>query len=104
MDPIFHVALRPDWEAAQADGEYRMSTVGRTLEDEGFIHCSTASQVDMIVSRFYAGTPDVVVLTIDPAKIDAEIRFENLEGGREQFPHIYGPLPVDAVTAAVPRP
>jgi uncharacterized protein (DUF952 family) len=42
---IFHIASRADWTAAKADGEYRISTLGRTLEDEGFIHCSTLAQV-----------------------------------------------------------
>jgi len=44
-----------------------------------------------------------VLLTIDPTKLRAEVRVEAVPGG-ERFPHLYGPLPLDAVThvAAVP--
>ncbi len=42
---IYHIALESDWDAALEAGEYRTSTLGRTLEDEGFLHASTASQV-----------------------------------------------------------
>jgi uncharacterized protein (DUF952 family) len=43
------------------------------------------------------GRGDVLLLVIDPSLVDAEIRTENLEGGGDQFPHIYGQLPIDAV-------
>ena len=99
-EPIFHLALRGDWEAAQAAGEYRVSTRGATLEGVGYLHASTLEQVERIGARFYADVADdVVVLVIDPSRVEAEIRLENLEGGTERFPHLYGPLPLDAVTA-----
>jgi uncharacterized protein (DUF952 family) len=93
---LYHLALAEDWDPAVAD--YRGSTVGRTLDEEGFVHCSTAEQVQVTADRFYSGRTDVVLLTIDPQLVDAEIR---VEGG---FPHVYGPLPTAAVvgTAAVP--
>lgn len=93
---LYHLALDHDWDPA-AD-EYRGSTIGRTLEEEGFVHCSTAEQVQATADRFYAGRSDVVLLTIDPTLVGAEIR---VEGG---FPHLYGPLPTSAVVAAVPVP
>jgi predicted RecB family nuclease len=40
MEHIFHVTRVNDWRAAQAGGSYRVSTRDRTLEEEGFIHCS----------------------------------------------------------------
>lgn len=92
--PLYHLALDHDWDPA-AD-EYRGSTIGRSLEDEGFVHCSTAEQVQATADRFYIGRADVVLLTVDPALVAAEIR---VEGG---FPHVYGPLPRAAVVAAVP--
>lgn len=50
-------------------------------------------------ARFH-GVPDLVLLEIDPARVAAELRWENLEDGSELFPHLYGPLPVDAVISA----
>ena len=46
--------------------------------------------------RRYADAPDLVLLRLDPARIPAEIRYE------DGFPHVYGPIPVAAVTSAEP--
>ena len=37
-------------------------------------------------------------MCIDPNQVVAEIRYENLDIGDNLFPHIYGPLNIDAVT------
>uniref|UniRef100_UPI0009EAAEA4 GNAT family N-acetyltransferase n=1 Tax=Nonomuraea pusilla TaxID=46177 RepID=UPI0009EAAEA4 len=95
---VLHLALRSDWEAARPAGEYRVSTLGRTLEQEGFIHCSRdAAQLRTVHDTFYtAVTEPLVVLHIDTTGLDVRV-----EGG---FPHLYGPLPAGAVTAVHPYP
>jgi glutathione S-transferase len=99
--PIFHLALPDDWAAAFATGEYRMSTRGVTLEAEGFIHCSTREQMEDTANRFYGDLDHLVVLTIDPTLVPSPIVFEPPAPGLEVvFPHIYGPLPVEAVNLA----
>jgi glutathione S-transferase len=98
---IYHLALRDEWAHALGSGVgYRRSTLGRSLDDEGFIHCSFAHQVEQIADLVYCGRGDVVLLVIDPSRLHAEVRVENLEGGEQRFPHIYGPLPVEAVVEA----
>jgi len=98
---IHHLALADDWAAAFATGEYRMSTRGLTIDDVGFIHCSTRDQVESTANLFYADLDQLVLLTIDPAKVGSPIRFEPpTTDSTELFPHIYGPLPVAAVTDA----
>lgn len=98
MASIFHLALLADWNAALEAGEYRISTLGRTLEQEGFIHASRADQWRAVKSRFYAGVPEaLVLLEIDTARLTAELRVEEVAGTGEEFPHIYGPLNLDAV-------
>ncbi|HYW28024.1 MAG TPA: DUF952 domain-containing protein [Terriglobales bacterium] len=99
---IYHIAFDRDWRTAQATGAYRMSTRGRTLEDEGFIHCSSAAQVAAVGSRFYADVPGLVLLTIDPARLRSEVRYEAIPGTEERFPHVYGPLDTDAVVRVEP--
>jgi uncharacterized protein (DUF952 family) len=64
---------------------------------EGFIHCSTPEQVLRVANARFRGREDLVLLLIDSGMIAAEIRYENLEGGNERFPHIYGPLNLEAV-------
>lgn len=99
---LFHVALPEDWEAARVDGRYSISTRGRTLADEGFIHCSFAEQVATTIQRFYADVDEVILLRIDPHRLAAPVVVEDLVGTGEPFPHVYGPIPLDAVIDATP--
>lgn len=97
-EPIYHLALPDEWADAFATGEYRRSTRGMTLDDVGFIHCSTREQIEDTANRFYGDLDQLVVLTIDPALVPSPIVHERPEAGLDVlFPHIYGPLPVSAV-------
>lgn len=102
---IFHIALLPDWEAAAAAGAYRVSTIGRTIHDEGFIHASTPEQVQGTASRFYAGrTEPLVVLVMDTDRLEAggvPVRFDEIAPGVE-FPHLYAEVPVTLVDEVRP--
>lgn len=102
MAELFHLADRTEWLAAAAAGEYRISTRGVTLAEQGFIHCSLRHQLRGVADQYYADAGDLVVLVIDSARIAAPIRYEAPADGAEEYPHIYGPLPADAVTAVVP--
>ena len=98
---IFHLAESSHWVAAQASGTYARSTLGRSLDEEGFIHASTAEQWPAVRRAFYSGvTEPLVLLEIDEARLTAPVVREvgNRETG-ELFPHVYGPINVDAVVA-----
>ena len=69
MERIFHVALAADWATAQEAGDYRISTLGRTLEQEGFIHASRADQWPGVRERFYAGVTEPLVLLVGLAPV-----------------------------------
>lgn len=101
---IFHLALAADWDAAIAAGEYRVSTLGRTLEEEGFIHASAdLAQARGVAARYYRDvTEPLVLLQIEEDLLGCPVRFEVPDGAAEEFPHIYGPVPVSAVTAVTP--
>jgi glutathione S-transferase len=102
MDLLYHIAAAQDWDQAQRDGEYRMSTRGRTLAQEGFIHTSTAAQVLPVANAVYGDDQrDLLLLVLDPARITAEIRYEPVPGWADPFPHLYGPLNSEAVIQAV---
>ena len=102
-DLIYHIATRADWERALPDGEYTRSSVDKTLADEGFIHASQASQVARTANRFYCDVAgDLVLLVIDPGLLSAEVRYEQVPGAELPFPHVYGPLNVDAVVDVRP--
>ncbi|WP_328768720.1 DUF952 domain-containing protein [Streptomyces sp. NBC_00286] len=105
MPELLHITERSLWDAARATGTYEMSTRGRTLQEEGFIHCSTRAQLPRVAAFLYgsySGPDDLVVLVIDPERLGVPVRYEASEAGGEEFPHVYGAIPVAAVTAVEP--
>lgn len=102
MTQLFHITDRASWTAAKQTGEYRMSTRGVTLEQQGFIHCSLRHQLRKVAEYIYGDVDDdLVVLVIDSARLPVPVRYEAPEGDGEAYPHIYGALPVDAVTDVI---
>jgi uncharacterized protein (DUF952 family) len=99
---IYHLTPAAEWRSARAAGAYRVSTLGTTLDEVGFIHCSRAGQVAGVANRFYREQTDLVLLTIDEQRVRPEIRYEAAPGSAEPFPHIHGPLNLDAVVEVVP--
>lgn len=93
MSLIFHITERDAWEQAQAKGNYRPEL----FSEEGFIHCSTAAQVLQVANTRFRGRSNLLLLSIETDRVGPEIRYENLEGGQQLFPHIYGELSGDAV-------
>jgi uncharacterized protein (DUF952 family) len=101
MAELFHITERAVWLEAARSGHYRMSTRGVTLEEQGFIHCSLRDQLRGVAELVYGDADDLVVLVIDSAKVPAQVRYEAPGPGAEEYPHIYGALPTDAVTAVI---
>jgi uncharacterized protein (DUF952 family) len=99
---IYHIAFEIDWALASETGEYRISTRGKTLDEQGFIHASDGHQVAGVANAIYSQDDSLVVLEIDVAKLRPEVRYEGVPDSNELFPHIYGPLNIDAVTAILP--
>jgi len=95
---LFHIAAEAEWQEARTKGEYAADS----LASEGFIHCSEPHQVVPVANTRFRARRDLVLLHIDPEKLRAAVRYENLEGGDELFPHIYGPLNLDAVVDVTP--
>ncbi len=91
---IFHITEQAAWQAAQANHTYRAPS----LETEGFIHCSKKSQVIATANRFYRGESGLVLLQIECDRLTADLRYDEvLDHGT--FPHLYGPLSLEAVVA-----
>ncbi|HKB67631.1 MAG TPA: DUF952 domain-containing protein [Pyrinomonadaceae bacterium] len=96
MAIIFHIARSEAWanrERLAGAGSYRPEM----FPVDGFVHCSTEDQVLKVADIRFRGQKGLVLLCIDTDKVTAEIRYENLEGGQELFPHIYGEINADAV-------
>lgn len=102
---IVHITERSLWETARASGTYEMSTRGRTLQQEGFIHFSTRDQLPRIAAFLYGdyeGPHELVVLVVDPVRLEVPLRYEAMPPNGEEFPHLYGALPVTAVVDVEP--
>ena len=102
---IYHITSHTAWNDAQTAGEY----TAPSLAVEGFIHCSTLPQVLPVASNFYKGQTGLVVLIIDPTLLTSALNWEapseriprpDVPEG-EKFPHVYGPINLNAVTKVV---
>ncbi len=106
--PVWHLADRAHWEEALASGSYERSTRGATLAEVGFVHASYPEQLPGVVAAHYAREAgELVVLEIDVARLGERtpVRVEPgdpADPGSEQYPHLYGPVPVDAVVRTRP--
>jgi uncharacterized protein (DUF952 family)/nucleoside 2-deoxyribosyltransferase len=97
---LFHLAFIEEWRAAQRSGTYTASTRAASLEEIGFIHTSFRRQLLATAQRHYAdvAAADLVLLTIDRRRLSSRLLVETPSGASEAYPHIYGPLNLDAVT------
>lgn len=93
-----HITTADAWADAIATGAYTADS----LASEGFIHCSEEPQLAGVVQKHFAGRTGLLLLHIDLTRLDAEVRYENFEGGTELFPHVYGEIPVSAVVDVTP--
>lgn len=102
-EPIFHLADREAWSLAQLSGHYPWSSRNLTYQQQGFVHCSFAGQVDGVVSRIYPDVPreQLVLVELDPQVLTVPIVVEELGAG-EAYPHLYAPLPLESVRDARP--
>lgn len=93
---LVHLCGAAEWAGAQSSG----ALTPASLHSVGFMHLSTPQQVHLPANRLYRGRTDLVLLQVDPAKLAAPVRWEpGVPSDPEAmlFPHLYGPLPVDAV-------
>ena len=90
---IYKIADTAAWALAQAKGHFDGSA--DDIRD-GFVHLSSAAQTPPTLARHFAGRTDLIVAAIDPTKLGATLKWEKSRGG-DLFPHVYGPLPMEAV-------
>jgi uncharacterized protein (DUF952 family) len=94
MPVIYHVTTAAEWQSAKEAGAYTTPS----LQAEGFIHCSANdAQVAGVVKRYFAGKTNLVKLDIDTAKLSSRFIYEWSPSTADTFPHVYGPINLDAV-------
>ncbi|AIJ20258.1 MULTISPECIES: DUF952 domain-containing protein [Amycolatopsis methanolica group] len=96
---ILHLCAAAEWTGA----DYRAPS----LDTVGFIHCSDPGTVAIPANALYRGRTDLVLLEIDPARLDVPLRWEAGDPPHPDgilFPHVYGPIRAEAVVAVHPFP
>jgi uncharacterized protein (DUF952 family) len=93
---LYKIMPKKEWEQAQSEGAYTGSAVDR---GDGFIHLSAAHQVRETAAKHFAQQENLVLLSIDEDSIGDSLKWEISRGGA-LFPHVYGPLPINAVREA----
>lgn len=91
---IYKILQFDEWRIAREAGTFHGSPVDAK---DGFIHFSTASQLAETAARHFAGRTGLVLLWVDETRLAAPLKWEPSRGG-DLFPHLYGALPVSAVT------
>ncbi len=100
MPILYKICPAALWRDAEREGCFRGSEVD--LRD-GFIHFSTAAQVQDTAAKHFAGADDLLLVSVDPARLGRRLKWEPSRGGA-LFPHLYGPLDLAAVVRVVPLP
>ncbi|WEK35271.1 MAG: DUF952 domain-containing protein [Candidatus Pseudobacter hemicellulosilyticus] len=98
MPIIYHITSAPDWNEQKGSGLYASSS----LKEEGFIHCSQEGQVAGVLDRYFKDRTGLVKLSIDTERLRSQLIYEWSPSIADTFPHIYGPINTDAVTAVDP--
>lgn len=92
-DLIFHIVEKKVWKKIENSGEY----APESLDQEGFIHCSTGSQINETANRIFHGQRHLLLLIIDATRVNAPIKYDDDSDLKEKFPHVYGPLNTSAI-------
>lgn len=101
---FFHVTTEAHWSRDDNDGVYAGSTYGRSLAEVGYVHCSAGhDQLDAVLSAIYTDvTEPLRLLVIDPSRLTSRWRFDAVAGAARPYPHVYGPVNLDAVVDTAP--
>jgi len=99
MKTIIHCMSEAVWNEIQNQEFY----VTPTLDKEGFIHCSDVDTLHRVADYMFTDDKEsLILLCIDTSIVKAEVVWEDLYNDGTDYPHIYGPLNLDAVTAVLP--
>lgn len=88
---IYHITSIKAWKQQADTNQYK------PLSNEPFIHASSYHQISGTLNKYFRNKKDLLLLTIDPLQVRPEIKYEDLRGGGQLYPHIYGPLNMDAI-------
>lgn len=95
----FKVLTTQQWKEFERDRVFRGAPVDIS---DGYIHLSTAGQLEGTLAKHFAGQRGLHLVEVDLEALGEAVRWEEARGG-ELFPHLYGELPIDAVIEVATR-
>ena len=90
---IYKIITAMDYEQALKDGVFRH----QSLVEEGFIHFAFHHQLSNVYLKHFKGQKDLRIIKVNPNRLIAALKIEDLKNKGETFPHLYGELNWDAV-------
>ena len=94
MTQLIYKILTPDqWAEALAKGEFDGAPVDLA---DGYVHISTAEQVEETASKHFAGETGLKLLALESDALGDKLVWEPSRGGA-LFPHLYRPLKTEDV-------
>jgi len=97
MATIYHITTRKEWKEAEKKGVYESAS----LKEEAFIHCCDLQQMRAVLKRYYEGQKGLVALLLETEKLSHPLKYEQSPSVKEMFPHVYGPINLDAVEEVI---
>lgn len=94
---IYHILKKSVWDSFKNSVYYK----SHSLDREGFIHCSFENQVLKVANTLYKGSNDLLVLCINEEKVSDNLKVEDLYHLNEEYPHIYGEIPLNSIEKVV---
>jgi uncharacterized protein (DUF952 family) len=90
---IYHIATQTDWLQAQQSGNYAPAA----FATEGFIHACKGEQIESVLTRHFYNATGLIILHIEERKLLTPHTFVYVDSVKDEFPHIFGPVNIDAV-------
>jgi uncharacterized protein (DUF952 family) len=100
MPTLYKICPSPLWREAERAGVFQGS---KDDIRDGFIHFSTAAQVAETAARHFAEQQDLLLIGVEAERLGQALIWEPARGG-DPFPHLYGSLPLSAVTSVALLP
>ncbi|MGV3767964.1 MAG: DUF952 domain-containing protein [Chitinophagaceae bacterium] len=97
MATIYHITSRKEWKEAEKKGSYEAAS----LAAENFIHCCELQQMRSVLKRYFDGKKGLVALLLETEKLKHPVKYEASPSVNETFPHVYGPINIDAVEEVI---
>lgn len=95
---IFKILRTPEWQTLHEAGEFDGAPID--IKD-GYVHASTAEQVEDTAAKHFSGEEGLMLLALDANALHADLKWEVSRGGQD-FPHLYRQLRLSDVVWARP--